>query len=280
MNGNPPWDVIKPNSLEFFTEFDPLYRTYGKQVALRRQQELFELAPGTASQWDDYNAGFKALGNWAKNVAEPFDLVLARGKEGDSLAKLWAKHRSLHVCYADARHPFQLQGSADLNSYKMFAECFWSLLRFDGRIGVILPTGIYADFGTKGLREEFLLRGRLDFLYAFQNEKRVFVAADHSLRQVVILATRGGSTSTFHTRFRMGVGDSPQAHEIPDDILGNHTAKMALPQRMCGPIVQRRLACWNLGLGGISASSERSTPTQSELVTMLRGLGDYIRSGI
>ena len=39
--GNPPWDVMKPNSQEFFTEFDPLYRTYDKQAALRRQRELF-----------------------------------------------------------------------------------------------------------------------------------------------------------------------------------------------------------------------------------------------
>ena len=40
--GNPPWDVMKPNSQEFFTEFDPLYRTYDKQAALRRQRELFQ----------------------------------------------------------------------------------------------------------------------------------------------------------------------------------------------------------------------------------------------
>ena len=43
MIGNPPWDVMKPNSQEFFTEFDPLYRTYDKQAALRRQKELFQV---------------------------------------------------------------------------------------------------------------------------------------------------------------------------------------------------------------------------------------------
>ncbi len=58
--------------------------------------------------------------------------------------------------YANPEHPFRLQGSADLNSYKMFAEVFWNLLRDDGRIGVILPTGIYSDFGTKDLRETLL----------------------------------------------------------------------------------------------------------------------------
>ena len=34
--GNPPWDVMKPNSQEFFTDFDPLYRTYDKQAAMRQ----------------------------------------------------------------------------------------------------------------------------------------------------------------------------------------------------------------------------------------------------
>ncbi len=35
MVGNPPWEIQKPNSMEFFSNIDPLYRTYGKQDALR-----------------------------------------------------------------------------------------------------------------------------------------------------------------------------------------------------------------------------------------------------
>jgi len=226
MIGNPPWDVMKPNSQEFFTEFDPLYRTYDKQAALRKQQELFGNMPGVADLWDQYNAHFKALGNWIRNVVQPFDMMLARGKRGETLVKMWATHRNRFVGYADARHPFRLQGSADLNLYKMFAEVFWNLLKPNARLGVILPTGIYSDFGTKDLREELLLRGRLDFLYAFQNEKRVFSAAHHSYKQVALLAARGGRTETFLARFRMGVGDSPLAHEIPDDLLRNDDLAM------------------------------------------------------
>ena len=29
--GNPPWDIAKPVSKEFFSNLDPLYRSYGKQ---------------------------------------------------------------------------------------------------------------------------------------------------------------------------------------------------------------------------------------------------------
>ena len=110
------------------------------------------------------------------------------------MASAWAKHRQSTSGFADPEHPFRLQGSADLNSYKMFAEVFWNLLRPDGRLGVILPTGIYSDFGTKDLRETLLFQGRIEFLYAFQNEKKVFSAADHRFKQVALFATKGGST--------------------------------------------------------------------------------------
>src|SRR5262249_32730507 len=154
-----------------------------------------------AGQWDEYNARFKALGNWARSTTEPFDLSLARGKEGSALASAWAKRRQQRAGFAEPEHPFQLQGSADLNSYKMFAEVFWNLLGADGRVGVILPTGIYSDFGTRDLRETLLNEGRIDLLYAFQNEKRVFSAAHHWVKQVALIATKGGRTTAFRTRF-------------------------------------------------------------------------------
>lgn len=224
--GNPPWDVMKPNSQEFFTEFDPLYRTYDKQAALRRQKELFDTVPGLRDQWDEYNARFKGLSNWAGKVTEPFDVALARGSEERGLKAAWEKHRQQHVGFADAAHPFHLQGSADLNSYKMFAEVFWHLLRHGGRLGVILPTGIYSDFGTKDLRETLLTKGRIDFLYAFQNEKKVFSTGHNQVKQVVVFATRGGRTGAFLTRFRFGVGNSPHAHEISGDILNRDNVAM------------------------------------------------------
>ena len=45
MIGNPPWDVMKPNSQEFFTEFDPLYRTYDKQAACGGSENCFRPCP-------------------------------------------------------------------------------------------------------------------------------------------------------------------------------------------------------------------------------------------
>jgi hypothetical protein len=236
MIGNPPWNVMKPNSQEFFSDFDPLYRTYDKQAALRKQATMFAATPGALVQWDEYNARFKALANWARGSENPFALVLSRGKQEKELARTWSEHRrkrdtpdaqhTNRLSHADPNHPYRLQGSADLNSYKMFAEVFWILMGLDGRLGVILPTGIYSDFGTKDLRETLLFQGRIEFLYAFQNEKRVFSSAHHSFKQVALIVSKGGQTRSFRTRFRMGVGDSPEALELEDDILRNDTAAM------------------------------------------------------
>ena len=44
--GNPPWDIAKPVSKEFFSNIDPLYRSYGKQEALRKQTEYFQNEQG------------------------------------------------------------------------------------------------------------------------------------------------------------------------------------------------------------------------------------------
>ena len=176
MIGNPPWDVMKPNSQEFFTDYDPLYRTYDKQAALRRQDEAFRAFP-SLQIWDEYNAYFKAHANWARNVAEPFDMTLARGKEGES------------PCQVVGEAPQQWRLRRPRASVSAPGQCRPQLVQdvrgvllepveAYGRFGVILPTGIYSDFGTKTCGKN-CFRGRLEFLYAFQNEKKIFAPLHH-----------------------------------------------------------------------------------------------------
>lgn len=40
---NPPWETAKPISQEFFSEYDPLYRTYGKQEAISEQKNFLSM---------------------------------------------------------------------------------------------------------------------------------------------------------------------------------------------------------------------------------------------
>ncbi|WLT40637.1 hypothetical protein NON20_25730 (plasmid) [Synechocystis sp. B12] len=166
MIGNPPWEIQKPNSMEFFSNIDPLYRTYGKQEAINKQVEYFTANQEIERDWIAYNARLKALSNWTKYAGFPFgDPAEVRGdkftlsrsaKESDYLHGLWHNRRVKNKGYADPNHPFILQGSADINTYKMFLELSLSLLKDGGRLGLIVPSGIYTDKGATTLRTEFL----------------------------------------------------------------------------------------------------------------------------
>ncbi|MBL0158883.1 MAG: hypothetical protein IPP47_17510 [Bryobacterales bacterium] len=230
--GNPPWEVQKPNSKEFFSDVDPLYRSYGKQEALDRQLEYFRHEPRVELDWMHYCARLKARSNWVKYAAHPFgdqvwldkdekphhDFPLDK-KFSQSAAdhRLWADLRKGRSGFADPAHPFLHQGSADLNTYKMFLETGYALLRGGGRLGLLVPSGIYSDKGAGSLRQLFLKESRWSHLYAFQNERFIFGAVHHSFKVAAIQVVKGGDPESLRTRFRLGPGDSPEAHELETD---------------------------------------------------------------
>ncbi len=69
--GNPPWEIQKPNSKEFFSNIDPFYRTYGKQDALARQLDYFRAEPDVEYAWIAYSAQLKAMSNWVALFISP-----------------------------------------------------------------------------------------------------------------------------------------------------------------------------------------------------------------
>jgi Eco57I restriction-modification methylase len=224
--GNPPWEIQKPNSMEFFSNVDPLYRSYGKQEANAQQIALFTESFDAETSWIRYNARLKALSNWTKNAAFPFG---AEGEEGNSiglgagkqhLTDAWRTRQQIRTGYADREHPFRHQGSADVNTYKLFLESAHALLRKGGRFGFLVPSGLYTDNGSQDLRRLFLRRCEWTHLYAFQNERFVFEGIHHSSKMVVLHIGKAGETKSILTRFRIGPGDSPEAHEVESDLAG------------------------------------------------------------
>ena len=231
--GNPPWEVQKPNSKEFFSDVDPLYRGYGKQEALDRQIEYFGAEARVELNWMNYCARLKARSNWVKYAGHPFgdqlwfdkderphhDFPLDKKFEKSALDhKLWSDLREGRTGFADWAHPFIHQGSADLNTYKMFLETGHALLRHGGRLALLIPSGIYSDKGAGALRRLFLKQSRWSHLYAFQNERFIFGAVHHSFKVAAIQVEKGGQPDRLWTRFRLGPGDSPEAHELETDI--------------------------------------------------------------
>jgi hypothetical protein len=206
---NPPWEIAKPYSKEFFSDYDPLYRTYGKQEALSEQRRLFAADNAIERDWLLYQAYFKGMSNWAKHAASPFGdpavegmdrFTLKNGKAGMQLHALWRQRRAAYRSYVDDAFPFRYQGSADLNTYKMFLEVAHHLLRQGGRLGMLVPSGIYTDQGSAPLRQLFLDHCRWEWLFGFINHKRIF-DIDSRFKFNVLLLEKGEQTNTLRVAF-------------------------------------------------------------------------------
>jgi hypothetical protein len=221
--GNPPWDIAKPNSKEFFSNLDPLYRTYGKQEALRTQTGYFAEVE-VEREWLNYNADFRAQSNFMKYAAGAYGdpdtaggndrYGIERGGQNDALHARWRGLRGRTAGYADPAHPFRHQGSADINLYKAFLEAAYALLRSGGRMGFIVPSGLYSDHGTGDLRRLFLDRCQWEWLFGFENRDGVF-EIHRSFKFNPVIITKGGKTSAICTAFmRRKLEDWERAEEL------------------------------------------------------------------
>ena len=163
--GNPPWDVLQPNTQEFYVDYDPGFRNYKKQEALRAIKELNQKHPVLLERWAVYEQGIHEAAVYCK---EP------------------GAYRSLE------------KGKVDL--YKAFLERFFRLLQSGGHMGIVVPSGIYTDQGCQPLREMFFEKSDVEFLYGFENRKAVF-NIHRSFKFVVFGARKGGTTESFRCAF-------------------------------------------------------------------------------
>jgi hypothetical protein len=228
--GNPPWEIQKPNSKEWFSNVDPLYRTYGKTEAVEKQTDFFTADSAVEEAWLAYNARLKALSNFTKfaafafgdpqahdNEAFHFAIVKRRANESDALHDRWRPKRARLTGFADAAHPFRHQGSADINTYKLFAEQSLGLLRPGGRLGFILPSGIYSDKGSAALRGVLLDHCRWEWCFGFENREGIF-DIDGRFKFAALIVSKGGQTAAVHTAFmRRHVEDWAQAETFALD---------------------------------------------------------------
>ena len=238
--GNPPWDIAKPVSKEFFSNLDPLYRSYGKQEALDRQTACFADA-AVERNWLDYNARFRAQSNFTSHAASPFGdpeenagsqdrFVVVRGRKNLEVHERWRQARARAAGFGDPAHPFRHQGSADLNLYKLFLETAHALLKQPapredgarsgdgdwrgGRLGFVVPSGLYSDSGTGALRDLFLERCRWEWLFGVENRDKVFpIHRSYKFNPVVI--EKGGATAAIRTAFmRRNLDDWERASDF------------------------------------------------------------------
>ena len=135
--GNPPWDRIKLQEVEWFATRDP---------------EL-ALAPTAAAR----GKGIKRLRDRGASLAAEFDD---------------AKHRADRlgeVIRASGHYP--LLSGGDINLYSLFVERAMNLIKPDGFVGLLTPSGIYADKTAARFFKSVSTNGRVGGLFDFENRR-------------------------------------------------------------------------------------------------------------
>jgi hypothetical protein len=206
--GNPPWENLQPNPEEYFSGRDPLFRTYGRLEKQQRLTELFGANPQLEKDWLDHSSSFNDLSNWVGHSASPSGDP-ASGAKGSGVSAFrragrrrhddWRTQRALAERHAARPHPFRLQ-TGRLFTYRLFLEQTLALLRDGGRLGMIVPSGIYSDAWSRPLREAFLGSCRWEWLFGFENRDGIF-EIHRSYKFNPVILEKGGSTEAIQTAF-------------------------------------------------------------------------------
>ncbi len=141
------------------------------------------------------------FGDPVENEKSTDRFSIERGKKNDALHDRWREARKKSLGFADPIHPFRHQGSADINLYKAFLEQVHALLRHGGRMGFIVPSGLYSDHGTGGLRQLFLDQCRWEWLFNFINWNAIFPSIYYRFKFNAIIVQKGGTTEAINTAF-------------------------------------------------------------------------------
>ena len=135
--GNPPWDRIKLQEVEWFAT---------------RAPELAHAATAAARK-----SGVNLLRASGSPLAYQFDAAKERA---DALGNV-----------VRASGHYSLLGSRDINLYSLFVERAMGLVNPGGIVGLLTPSGIYADKTAAKFFRSVSTSGRLGALYDFENRR-------------------------------------------------------------------------------------------------------------
>jgi hypothetical protein len=139
--GNPPWDVVLPNTKDFLSAYDLTILDATSRTARATIAARLLSRPDIKVAFDTYRTGFDRLKN------------------------------AVPVLY---RHQRAGQATGSLDLYRLFAERGLQLAAADGAIGWVLPSSFHANEGSTAVRRAYLEFLSLDWLLSFENRRRTF----------------------------------------------------------------------------------------------------------
>ncbi|MBS1717647.1 MAG: ATP-binding protein [Armatimonadetes bacterium] len=204
---NPPWETLKPISREFCYEHSP--------EANRRL-----------------------------STAKEFDALLKQLLRDDEIRASYLKYLSgfpHQSSYFRAASEYSNQSAVvggkktgtDVNLYKLFVERSYRLLRKGGLCGIVIPSGIYSDLGTTGLRRLLFTQSKVTGIFCFENRKEIFEGVHRSFKFVVLSYQKGGETDAFPAAFmRLDVSDLSRFPESIGMTITLDTVKSLSPETL------------------------------------------------
>jgi len=142
--GNPPWEILELEEQEFFASLDAEIAKAPNKAA--RSALIRKLPETNLELWREY---IEAL------------------HSADALNKY------LRQC---DRFPLTARGRT--NTYSVFAEFASRLINVDGRVGIVVPTGIGTDDTNKFFFAHLVEKEKLASLYDFENREKLFPTVD------------------------------------------------------------------------------------------------------
>ena len=153
--GNPPWDRMKLQQVEWF-------------AARRRQIAL------------------------ATRAADRKRMIADLEKAGDPLSRDFAEaneRSAAAVRMARDGGDYPLLSSGDVNLYSLFVERAMTIVKPDGMVGLLTPSGIASDKTAARFFKGVATEGRLKALYDFENKKVFFPDVHASFKFCVFVAS-------------------------------------------------------------------------------------------
>jgi hypothetical protein len=151
--GNPPWDMLQMQEVEWFAERVP---AIAMQPRAADRKALIAALPRTdPAMWQQFEAAS------ARSDAEQ------------------------RVVRTSGDYPLLSEGRSNL--YKLFVERAQALCKADGLVALLTPTGIAADHGSAAFFRSISTTGRLGCLFDFENKKVFFADVDARFKFCALL---------------------------------------------------------------------------------------------
>ena len=189
--GNPPWQIIKSDVDEFFS---PLYDSSNQKNKFSKLSKLEKnsfvkkcLGDNKINlMYEDYKSNYKNQVNF------------------------FGQSNNYEYQTSESNNK---RSSSDMNLYKLFVEKSYKLLKPNGKCGLVVPSGIYSDLGSKGLRNLIINKNTLQHLFAFINKQGIFADVHRQFKFCTIIFSKGGMTEKFLASFYMEDVTQLEYHE-------------------------------------------------------------------